>query len=181
MNLLSSSNGFYYLVKGIVTRRPITSEINPNRSPDPLGFRMQVWIPAYHGGSQPDENMIYDTDENGNSTKSGFGKYPWAQICSINYANSVSTSTGLLGLMLKLMGNDQSVQPIILPEVDDAVWLAFEGGNVNSPIYVGDVINKQDLEELIGLKNGSGLMNGIGSVYDLIRPIIVFEETGLSI
>lgn len=56
---------------------------------------------------------------------------PWAEICTVNFMNNKTFSN-----MFGLLGEEDTL-PLVLPEVDDIVWVTYEGGDMRRPIYVG--------------------------------------------
>lgn len=120
---------------------------------------MQVWIPAYHGGNNPDTSKIGTQDE--------LGEYPWAQICTVNF----NKADGLWGGILSTLGTNKL--PIIYPEVGDTVYIKFEQGDVRFPIYMGSHTTGDDLS-LINADNPSTQY----TIQKLATDMILANESG---
>lgn len=131
---------------------PLKGIVVDDNDPENLN-RVQVRIPSYHG----DKEFV---DSDGKST------LPWAQMCSVT-----TKEDGFLGL---LRGSSSSV----IPEVDDVVWLLFEGGDIRSPVVIGTMpkdVDYSNKDENMGGDGDSYECNG-GSLIDLAREIIMKEE-----
>ena len=147
----SSFKGFNSILKGIVTR---------SNEEDPLKInRIQVCIPSYHG--KVDQSKV--------GTGDNPGSYPWAQICSIRFKSSDGK-----GLFASFFGGDKDgTQDMQYPEVNDVVWLAFEGGDIRCPIYLGSI--SKEAAELAG--EYADLIAG-GGLASMASSIIFAEEGG---
>lgn len=106
----------FSLVKAIV----VSTE-----DPDSLG-RIQVWIPSYH-------QALREYRSKGNM----YDGLPWAQVCA-PLLGTESTS-----FIKSLLSSDSPVAA--LPDVNDVVWIGFEGGDIRYPIYLGTLCAGSDV------------------------------------
>lgn len=109
MDRINGFKGYFSLVKAIVTRTVAPARLAQSR-------KVQVFIPAYHGGTSPDASLIGDGED--------LGEYPWAQ-----------TVGGL--------SDDVTIGAV--------VYLAFEGGDIRSPICVGRIGNNAIVDISTGI------------------------------
>ena len=133
----SGYKGFNYPLKGIVTSLDDPANLN----------RIQVYIPNYHGRRDA-------------SREGPGGSYPWAQVNTLiqqieettgdeTSADSESSGgilswlsgvvTSFTNKIKRIFTNDEGrgFENLAPPEVEDVVWLIFEGGDIRCPVYFG--------------------------------------------
>lgn len=180
-----SYKGHYGIVKGIVTRS-YKENIGPNDPNwnDPTGLkRIQVFIPSYYGGNQPDEKYIGDCGYG--STYGTLGEYPWAQV---NIPTLVGSNNSVFSWF---HSNNGQTSTLIYPNINDVVWLAFEGGDIRLPIYLGtiaeaskEVISGRSSDKYLAVSSSSYWSNGgsLGSsssgLIEAAREVIFGQESG---
>ena len=154
----SGYKGFNYPLKGIVTSLDDPANLN----------RIQVYIPNYHGRRD-------------SSREGPGGSYPWAQVNTLiqqieettggEVESSEETSSGGSGILGWISGvvtsfankvkriftsdDNRGFENIAPPEVEDVVWLIFEGGDIRCPVYFGTAALPKNAKDKILVDLGS--------------------------
>ena len=151
----SGYKGFNYPLKGIVTSLDDPANLN----------RIQVYIPNYHGRRDA-------------SREGPGGSYPWAQVNTLiqqieettgdeTSADSESSGgilswlsgvvTSFTNKIKRIFTNDEGrgFENLAPPEVEDVVWLIFEGGDIRCPVYFGTAALPKNAKDKILVDLGS--------------------------
>lgn len=121
--LKTAYKGYTGLHKAIVTRID---------DPEDKG-RIQVCVVTYQGN--------VDSSRQGKSNSKG--EYFWAQMCTTIFKSSSAddidnTSTKDDSAFNNYLTNE-SILPIVYPEVGDIVWVMFEDTDIRTPVYMGSL------------------------------------------
>lgn len=116
---MSDSGLFFGVYRGIVAENNDSSTTYPNRC------RLRIRVPVVHGVDHPVEFL------------------PWAEPCMSIFGGGIraKSSTG----QFVDSANYVSHGCIAIPPVGSSVWVMFEGGNPNSPVWIGTWYGKDVL------------------------------------
>lgn len=158
MNSISSTKGYYGIVKGIVM-----STDDPKQKK-----RVQVHIPCIHG-------MLKDNWSD---------VLPWAQVAGARTTAANNDSSSVQSEYLNIFGVNNSQASTTsnggMPITQDVVWIMFEGGDINYPVVIGiSSISIGETESASATASSSTVSgNYDGSVLSLGRNIIYMVESG---
>lgn len=158
--IINKYKGFFGVTKAVVTR-----------TDDPKGLgRVQVYIPAYHGGTSADSECVGATGTP--------GKYPWAQVTGHIRGMYVGS------VVYVLFEGGDSRSPVCISRIGNEAVIDIYSNNLVSYIKDGNFYQVGSYGASSGTVVGGDYTSGSGKSYmvsglsDIVSNLIMTNESG---